>query len=176
MKTRVSIGFIHEYRRGNHDHICVAADVLLRTLEDLDRASIGSEVPDSDGAILGRGHQNVFPMCLNLSNGICVELENVFDGKSGGVVQFDLVVGGRDDHVTTVGDNVKNVNVAMRECRCLLESERWLNKARLKCDGDWWWDSVVHDGRVVVKEWDGWMSTVKVKSATNLDMLLSLAV
>lgn len=95
---------------------CLLQRCLLLTLENLNRASISSEVPDSDRAVLGRGHQNVLPMCLNLSNGICVELEDVFDGKGGGVVQLDLVVGGGDDHVAAVGNNVKDVDVSMREC------------------------------------------------------------
>jgi hypothetical protein len=84
-------------------------------------------------------------MRLNLRNSIFMEPENIFNGKGRGVVELDLMVRGRNDQAVAVGCNVKDVDVAMGECRSLFEGERWLDKARFECDGDRGWDSVVHD-------------------------------
>lgn len=83
-------------------------------------------------------------MGLDLGDRLGVELEDVFDGKGGGVVELDLIVGGRDNEVVTVGSDVKDVNVTVRECGGLLEVQRRLNETRLQRDWDGWWCAVVH--------------------------------
>lgn len=91
------------------------------TRKHLDGSSFSAEVPHSDAPVLGGRHEQVFTMGLDLGDRLGVELENVFDGKSGGVVEFDLVSGGRDNEVVAVGSDVKDVNVAVGECGGLFE-------------------------------------------------------
>lgn len=83
-------------------------------------------------------------MDFDLGDRLGVELENIFDGKGGRVVEFDLVCGGRDNEVVAVGSDIKDIRVAVRECRRLSEVQRRLDKTRLQRDWDGWWCAVVH--------------------------------